>query len=137
MLGSTAICSTVSLVGFSPGSPSRLSPLKFNRRLPAGFAAEGLRGMTGREITIARLPQALAGQRIELRDLRSFWQMIRIGSGQAGGCPVSQVSLAKLVTSQRGDFSKLKTPFYSNQPPRNLRSANRKHPSHPAKLADS
>ena len=93
--------------------------------------------MTGREITIARLPQALAGQRIGLRGLRSFWLTIRIGSGQAGGCPVSQVSLAKLGTSQRGDFSEMKTPFYSNQSPRILRSANRKHPCHPAKLADS
>jgi hypothetical protein len=109
MLGPAAICSTVSPVGFPSGFLPESSPLPFDGRLSARFAAEDLRGMAERKSTMARLPQAPAWQRTELRDLRSCRRMIRLGSGQAGGCPVSQVSLAKLVTSQRGAFSNLET----------------------------
>ncbi len=94
MLGSTAICSAVSLVGSFAGFVASPSPLKLDRRQPAGFAAEDLSRMTGRKRTIARLPQAPAVTRKWASlTCEACWLRIRIGSGQAGGYPVSQVSL--------------------------------------------
>jgi len=63
MLGSTAICSTVFLVGPPSGLLAALRPLKIDSRLSALIAAEDLCWVTRRKNTIARLPQAPTGQR--------------------------------------------------------------------------
>jgi hypothetical protein len=55
MLGSTAICSTVFLVSSPSGLLAGLSLLEFDSCLSALIAAEGLRGMTRRKKSIARL----------------------------------------------------------------------------------
>ena len=104
MLGSTAICSAVFSVGPASGLLADLSPFPLDSGVPALLAAEDLRGMTAQKRSIARLPQAQAGYSIRLRDLRSIHSEIRLDVGQAGVRPVSQVSLAKRQTSQRGDF---------------------------------
>ena len=91
MVGLTFFCSTVFLVCLTSGSFSALHPFEIDARQPALFGAKTLSGMTGPKKAIARLQQAGALRRRSLRDLRSFGLVIRIGVGQAGGCPVSQV----------------------------------------------
>jgi hypothetical protein len=100
MLGSTAIGSTVFLVSTAPGLLADLIPLKFICRLSAFFATEDLRGMAAHKSTIARLPQAPAAQRIWLRELRSLWLKIRLGSGHAGG-----LSRKSSLAGEANDFT--------------------------------
>ena len=78
------ICWAVRLVSLSRGFPAATVHFELACIEPAFFAAIHLSGMTGRETTIARLPQATALKRSWLRDLRSLSAMIRIDFGQSG-----------------------------------------------------
>ena len=107
----TSFSSTVFLVGFEPRLPLAARSFEIDGREPARVGTVHLRGMAGRKRTIARLQQTVALPGSELRVLRNFESMIRIGVGQAGVCPVSQVSLLKLVALQRGVFLILEWSF--------------------------
>ena len=79
-----AICSTVSLVGFSRGFPTSLEPFELHGSQPALLTTEDLSRMAGRKETIALLPKTVTPRRKLLRYLRSGLEMIRIGNGQSG-----------------------------------------------------
>jgi len=90
--------------------------LKFVSMQATGFAAEDLRGMIAQKRTIARAPEARTIASRKVCGWRSRDSLRKIDVGLPGGyCPVSQVSLSKLRTSQQGVFKNQSSSLISPQ----------------------
>jgi len=98
------------------GSLTMVGSLKFDCLQATGFAAEDLRGMIAQKRTIARAPEARTIASRKVCGWRSRDSLRKIDVGLPGGyCPVSQVSLSKVISSQRGVFKNQSSSLISPQ----------------------
>jgi len=80
------------------GELTMVDLLKFDRIQTAGFATEDLRGMIARKRTIAQLPEARTIASRKVCGWSREDSLSNIDLGLSGGfCPLSQVSLSKMI----------------------------------------